>query len=91
MDRRAGVDDRAAQTLRLFGKPRNELRVGYAGHFFARGRLHELADTAGAAAERADLLRRQPVLEEIALCDARALLREELPRRVAPRSAGADV
>jgi hypothetical protein len=67
------------------------LRIGQAGHFFARGGFHELANAAGAAAERADLWRREPVLEEIALSDARALLREELPRGVAPGSAGADV
>jgi hypothetical protein len=67
------------------------LRVGQAGHFFARGRFHELANAAGAPAERADLLRREPLFEEIALTDACALLREELPRGVAPSSAGADV
>jgi hypothetical protein len=67
------------------------LRVGHAGHLLARGGLHELANATGAAAERADLLRREPLLEEIPLGDARALLREELPRRVAAGSAGADV
>jgi hypothetical protein len=67
------------------------LCVGHAGHFRACGRLHELSHTAGAARKRADLLRLEPLLEQIAFGDARFFLREELPRRVASRSAGANV